>query len=345
MRIGIHNAKESYSDKWIYYCQKNNIDYKIVNCYQTDIINQLSDCDVLMWHYHHTGSKDTLIATQLLHAVEAAGKFVYPDYKTRWFFDDKIGQKYLLEAIDAPLIPTYVFFSKKEALDWLNTAQFPKVFKLRRGSGSKNVKLLKSRMKAMVAIHKAFGYGFRQYDPWGGLKERWRLFRLGQTNFRDLVEGVGRFFIKTRFEKIIGRERGYVYFQDFIEGCTYDIRTTVIGNKCYALKRQVRENDFRASGSHIESHDPDDIPLEVVDISFQVSHKLQLQSVAFDFLITQDNKPVITELSYAFGWDEGDNDFYWDAQLNLHRTPFDPFGEMINNIIGDKSRIVVKHKI
>ncbi len=27
---------DSYSDKWIEYCKKNNIDYKLVNCYDTD---------------------------------------------------------------------------------------------------------------------------------------------------------------------------------------------------------------------------------------------------------------------------------------------------------------------
>lgn len=336
MIIAIHNSKESFSDKWIQYCKDNNIKYKIVDCYRSDIIEQISDCNILMWHYHHTGSKDTLVARQLLNAIEASGKAVYPDFRTGWFFDDKIGQKYLLEAIGAPIVPSYVFFSKKEANDWVKIAQFPKVFKLRKGSGSQNVKLIKSHKNAFSIVKKAFSYGFRQLDPWEGLKERWRKYRLGQSDLQDLIEGFGRFLVRTRFEKIVGRERGYVYFQDFIEGCTYDIRTTVVGDKCYALTRQVRKNDFRASGSHIENHNPEDIPLEIIDISFQISKRLNLQSVAFDFLITQDNKPLITEMSHAFGWDEGDGDFYWDIQLNLNLTPINPFGEMINNLINNK---------
>lgn len=333
MKIAIHEANGSYSDYWLFYCKSHQIIYKVVDCYRNDIIQQLTDCNALMWHYHHKDSRDVLLANQLLSAVESAGKNVYPDFNTRWFFDDKVGQKYLLEAINAPLIPSHVFLSKKEALKWIDNTSFPKVFKLRRGSGSANVRLVRTRKEAKALVRQAFGSGFRQYNPVGGLIERWRLFRLGTSDLMDLLEGVGRFAIKTRFERIVGKERGYVYFQDFVDGCTFDIRTTVIGEKCYAIKRFVRKNDFRASGSHDESCSPEEIPIEVVQLSFQISEKLKLQSVAFDFLITKENKPLIAEMSYAFGWDETDAKVYWDRDLNYHSEPFNPFGEMIENLI------------
>ena len=51
-------------------------------------------------------------------SVEASGKKVFPDFNTVWHFDDKVGQKYLLEALDLPLVPTWVFYDKTEALQW-----------------------------------------------------------------------------------------------------------------------------------------------------------------------------------------------------------------------------------
>ena len=48
MLIAIHRHKDSFSDRWIPYCESNNIDYKLVDCYRTDIIDQLADCDALM---------------------------------------------------------------------------------------------------------------------------------------------------------------------------------------------------------------------------------------------------------------------------------------------------------
>ena len=333
IKIAIHESAISYSSKWVEYCVNHNIPFKRINCYQTNIIDQIADCDCIMWHYHHKDSKDILVARPLLSAIEASGKIVYPDFNTNWFFDDKVGQKYLLEAIGAPLVPSYVFYSKTEALEWIDQTTFPKVFKLRRGSSSANVRLIRNRKEAVRIVNRAFRSGFRQYDPVVGLAERWRLFRKGSSDFRDLIEGIGRFIVKTRFETILGNERGYVYFQDFIAGCTFDIRTTVIGDKCYALKRMVRKNDFRASGSHDEINKPEEIPMEAIRISFEISRKLNLQSVAFDFIMTTENKPLVIEMSYAFGWDDGDAQVFWDSALNLHQGPLNPFGEMIENLI------------
>ena len=33
MKIAIHNRPGSFSDRWIEYCNKNHIDYKVVNAY------------------------------------------------------------------------------------------------------------------------------------------------------------------------------------------------------------------------------------------------------------------------------------------------------------------------
>ena len=96
----------------------------------------MDDCDALMWHHFQTNPKAILFAKQLLFALEQSGKKVFPDFRTGWHFDDKLGQKYLLEAIDAPLVPSYVFYDKKEALEWVQKTDFPKVFKLRGGAGS-----------------------------------------------------------------------------------------------------------------------------------------------------------------------------------------------------------------
>jgi hypothetical protein len=83
MRVGIHNTKGSFSDRWIAYCKKKDITYKVVNCYADDIIDQLADCDALMWHFHHAHPIDFLFAKQLLFSLQSAGKVVFPDYDTR----------------------------------------------------------------------------------------------------------------------------------------------------------------------------------------------------------------------------------------------------------------------
>src|SRR5690606_7306067 len=140
MKIAIHHRKGTFSDRWIEYCKFNNIQYKLVNAFDSDIIAQVKGYDVFMWHHHHSNLPDVLVAKSILFALEHSGVKVFPDFKTGWHFDDKVAQKYLLEAINAPLVPSHIFYDKQTAVDWAETTTFPKVFKLKGGAGSANVR-------------------------------------------------------------------------------------------------------------------------------------------------------------------------------------------------------------
>ncbi len=333
MKIGIHHTPGTFSDGWIKYCEKNQISWMKADCYATDIIKQLDDCDIFMWHFHQSNPKNILFAKQLIYALQCAGKVVFPDFNTCWHFDDKVGQKYLLEAVDAPLVPGYVFYSRSDAMKWASQTKFPKVFKLTRGAGSANVRLVSSREQAFKLVNKAFSGGFRQYNPLAGLNERWRKYKLGKTNFTDLIEGVGRFIIKTDFEKVIGNERGYVYFQDFIPDNKYDIRVNFVYDKCFASRRFVRPRDFRASGSGINDTIMSAIPEKALRITFDVASRLRLQTIGIDFVMS-NHDPLIVEISYGFGYPAGQfTAGYWDKDLSYHPGSFDPFGWMVDGII------------
>ena len=80
-----------------------------------------------MWHYHQAEPSDIVMAKSLLFSVEQSGKKVFPDFNTAWHLDDKVGQKYLLEALGIDLVKTYVFYDKKTVLDWIQKTTFPKV--------------------------------------------------------------------------------------------------------------------------------------------------------------------------------------------------------------------------
>lgn len=332
MRIGIHHTKDSFSDRWIAYCKEKEISYELVDCYRSDIIQQLSGCDVLMWHFNHKDSKDSKFAKQLLFSLQNAGIRVFPDYNTVWHFDDKVGQKYLLESIDAPLAPAHVFYKKQEALKWAGETDYPKVFKLRNGSGSQNVRLVRSESQAIKLIKKAFGKGFKQYEAWSNLKERIRKYRLGKTSLWDVIKGMIRIVHPTRYARVTGREIGYVYFQDFIPDNDHDIRVIVIGDKAFALKRLVRKNDFRASGSGFILYEKEHFDDETIRISFEVSEKLQAQCMTYDYVFLE-GKPQIVEISYGFAVEAYDACAgYWNRDLSWNEGSFNPYGWMVEDI-------------
>ena len=334
MKIAIHNSKIGYHPRWVTYCIKNKIPYKIVNCYDTDILEQLKECDALMWHHGQMNPKDILFAKQVLFSLEQSGFPVFPNFNTAWHFDDKVGQKYLLEVIKAPLVPSFVFYSIKEALDWADKASFPKVFKLRGGAGSANVSLVRTNKEAIKFINKAFGKGFRQYEPLTNLQERWRKYKNGLTDLYDVFKGVLRFYKEPEFSKTIGYERGYIYFQEFIPNNDSDIRVITIGNKAFALKRMVRKGDFRASGSGIMKFKKEEFDERCVRISFETSKKLDAQCLAYDFVFDKKNKPLIVEISYGFSVKAYDAcPGYWDDNLNWHEGKFNPQEWMIEDLL------------
>src|SRR5690554_5639993 len=106
MKIAIHNTKSEgfFDNYWINYCKKNNIEFKLVNAYDSNIVDQVKDCTAFMWHHSNYDYRDALFAKQLLYSLEQKGMKVFPDFNTTWHFDDKVGQKYLLEAIGATLV-------------------------------------------------------------------------------------------------------------------------------------------------------------------------------------------------------------------------------------------------
>ena len=331
--IAIHKAKDSFSDRWIDYCSRNNIPYKIVDCYRNDIIEQLEGCSALMWHHNHMYSKDVVFAKQLLFAIEQAGVIVFPNFKTNWHFDDKLGQKYLLEQLKCPVIDTYAFFRKVDALKWADETSYPKVFKLRGGAGAWNVFLVKDKQRARSVIRKAFGRGFKQYDAVANIKDRWGKFKKGKCSLASLIMGFVRIYAEPDYSRVMGRERGYAYFQEFVPGNDSDIRVIVIDNKAFAIKRMVRENDFRASGSGHILYEKALFDENVIKLAFECTDRIGGQSVAYDFVLDGDT-PKLVEISYGFvqkGYDACPG--FWHRDMSWQEGKFDPCAWMVDLVV------------
>jgi glutathione synthase/RimK-type ligase-like ATP-grasp enzyme len=124
--------------------------------------------------------------------------------------------------------------------------------------------------------------------------------------------------VKTDIERMLGREKGYAYFQDFIPNNNTDTRIIIIGDKAFAIIRGVRKGDFRASGSGVISYNHKEVDLNCVKIAFGVAQKLKTQCLTFDF-VHLTNNPLIVEISYGFS-PKGylDCPGYWDLNLDFH---------------------------
>jgi hypothetical protein len=79
-----------------------------------------------------------------------------------------------------------------------------------------------------------------------------------------------------------------------------------------------RQNDFRASGSGCIDYSRQRIDLECIRIAFEVAHKLDAQSIAFDFVSDSKRGQRIVEISYTYVPEAVyDCEGYWDNELQF----------------------------
>lgn len=339
IKLAIHRRPGGFSDQWIEYCNEHGVPYKTVDCYDSDIMRQMEDCDGLLWHWVFHEPADQLIARQIVFSLEMIGKRVFPDAATCWHYDDKIGQKYLLESVRAPLIRSNVFFSRREAMLWIEKTEFPMVFKLRCGAGSQNVRLVGTKEEARRLCRRAFGRGF--YAISGYLSDaRTKVRRISHVhNLIGKLQRLPAALYEGGMKRaLLPRQKGYAYFQEYLPGNDYDTRITVVGNRAFGFTRNVRPGDFRASGSGDINYDIKKIDRRCLQIAFDVAQKLGTQSLAFDFIFDKKREPRIGEISYCYQ----DRAVYncpghWDHQLNWIEGHMWPEDGIITDLIKEIS--------
>jgi len=325
MKIAVHvdlNYSNSYSKKWIEYIN-NTVGFEAVpvNMKSVNVIDSIKGCSGAMWHYRHT-PMDKQIAPKILAAVEDCLQIpVWPNQKTRWHFDEKVSQHYLLSASQFPHIKSWVFWSKEEAEEFVdNTEEYPLVFKLSVGAGSANVIKVNGKSEARTFINRMFGQGIFPYT-----ENEYKLRSMeGDPNYPAFFARAKyglKYIIKGHVPPLpwyYQVQKDYVYLQKFIPNNGNDIRITVIGNRAFGFIRYNRPDDFRASGSGNFTVEPGNIPLEAVRIAHQMSEINGFQSMAYDFLM-EGQQPLLNEMSYCYvDYVVHDCPGYWDRNLEWH---------------------------
>ncbi len=288
------NMGETSSDLWAFYLRQKGHDVKFVNVYAENALDQIAGCDGFMWRiFYDPASKQ--IARRLLPILEKELDIpIFPDRDTGWHYDDKISQSLLFKIHRIPTPKNWIFFTIDEAIEWAKTVHYPVVLKLAIGSGSKNVRLIRTKNEAFDWIEQIFSQGVynlrdNQITPLPLSKKRLI------TGLRLLFRGKPI----PRPERWWEIQKDYIYFQEYIPNNDYDTRITIIGNRAFGFRRKNANNDFRASGSGNIDYTPSKVDTRLLSLGFFVSKKLNTQSCALDFL-WKNETPVLTEISYTY---------------------------------------------
>ena len=303
MLVGIHSGKLGKFSKSLKVYEKildyNNIEHIRLDINEPDFWEKVKRLDLFIFRYYGvTDLKE--IARSIMPVIQNyMGIKCFPDESTGWHYDDKIKEYYLLKESGFPIAESYIFWNKEAALDWAVTASYPVVFKLKAGSQSDSVILVKNKKSANSLIKRMFGVGIdphkKSFNRANKLKDL-DIKKFIHNNALWLYRKYKGLDLHSEWEK----HKNYILFQEFHPGNTYDTRITVIGNRAYAARRFTRKNDFRASGSGLISFDQLEIDNRFVEIAFDISKKLNFQSMAYDFIYNKDKDPIICEISYTF---------------------------------------------
>jgi len=92
---------------------------------------------------------------------------------------------------------------------------------------------------------------------------------------------------------------GKIILQEYIPNLKFDWKILIFGNLCAGLYREVRENDFRASGSGKFKFEA--IPRKILDYAFYVKKELNLPWVSLDIASDREKLYLIEYQAIHFG--------------------------------------------
>ena len=323
MKIAIEKSRSGFTERWQAYCDKVGIEYGLVDASNPDIVEVLAPFDAFVWHVSHEKRRDNLMAKELLHALHSSGKVVFPTPEQMWHFDDKIAQHYFFEAHHFPAPKSTVVYSKRQALEFLKTATFPSIVKLRRGSASSNVFKIDSAEQGRKLVKKAFGKGFPLFNLKSRYGDKLEKSKNALSKAVVLVQWAYRMWVPPAFSKESPNEKGYLIFQQFIPNNGDDVRVVVVNDKAVALRRKVREDDFRASGSGILEFPNEALDPTYISLAFDVQKALKAPSMGVDFIASSQGNIHVIEMSYGFpssNFLDGASG-YWTPDLTYHEGP------------------------
>ncbi len=253
------------------------------------------------------------------------GVKTFPNFNNRWTFEDKVAQKYLLEAIDAPVVKSWAFYELDRAIEFLKTANYPIVAKLKKGAGSNNVVLLKDYKSALKYTKDMFSKGAKPSQGIAALsKGKAKQIASGKKINLNIIDLLKKLRVHLSRRKRFAKEIGYVYFQKFLPNNKRDLRIAVVGDRAWGFYRGVRKNDFRASGSGVLDYNTP-LDLDCIKKSFEVTKRLGTQSLCFDYVQAPDGSYQIVEICYGYVSKAiYDCAGYYDPDLTFHEGHFYP---------------------
>jgi len=242
----------TYWPKFERFLRNSSITYSFFNIHSENWLAEASNYDLIVWRPFSDPASMYEQLTKISFIEKSLNIRCHPSSSELWTYEDKVRVYFLLSFHKLPVIPTFISFDEQECLRRLNNLTFPLVSKANVGSSSYSVKKLNTRASAKRYIRRAFSSGVSTGFPYY-------------------------------------RQKGYVYFQEYIKDARYDLRIILIGNKIFGYYRMRPAHDFRASGAGLRK-EGGRLPIDAVKLALKVKEVMPSTMLAVDFLKSPDDE-------------------------------------------------------
>lgn len=282
----------SWLDEFGRACAALGLEARTIPVDQADWMDAVRAVDLFAWRPSMGSPSEMAEIRTKIPLIEAMGIPCFPNSLMLWLYDDKIRETFFLKAHGHPVPETFISFSEKESLEYLERAAYPLIAKTHMGAAASGVVLLRDRAEALRLTKGVFR---KQTLPEKVKEKYYYAPRLEKGNF-----------LLSREYRYLNACPAYTYVQEFIQS-EADWRITTLGADLVSVfVRRNRPDDFRASGSGLwERVEPQDLPVEACDLALEISRRHGFTSMAFDFMKGRAGW-VIGEISMTFAL----NDIY-----------------------------------
>lgn len=290
MKLGVLTG---YIDWYSYVlaCQELKIDYELVDILSANWLQNLEKANVdgfLGRPPCRFQEWKSVYDERLFFIHEYLKKPLYPNFNSLYIYENKRNMASFLEHFRIPHAKTFVFIDKKEALDYLNSANYPIVFKSNIGAGGTEVSIVNSKMQAKCKLHKVFGFKEGMFC-------------------RGLSSILWKFGIP--FWLTGTAQKHYLLVQEFHK-IKWEWRILKVGNSYFGHKKLLKGK--KASGSGLVGWDaPSETLLYMVK---DICDKGKFEVMDVDIFETLDGEFLVNELQAIFG-------SYLPYQMKLNDVP------------------------
>ena len=281
MKLGILKSFKEIDNRIEYYiksCQELNIDFVVLNLLSENWLEEIkeSKVDGILVRIKGDIQEQKSMYDERLHIINSElGIPIYPSRKELLLYENKRMCNYWMQINHIQHTPTSIFYTKADAIKFINKATFPLVFKTNCGAASSGVRIIRSKLQAKFILHKIFGI----IDP-----------RLSMGN---TLWGYKKGILFPRFGN---NQKHYVFIQPYIPH-KWEWRVSKIGDSFFGLKKRKKGNFASGSGMPLWVEPP----RELFELTKHICEVGQFDSMAVDILEAENGDFYVNEIQSLFG--------------------------------------------